>query len=492
MFRINTSAMMFNFENSYLKLNQGLFSFVKPTKVKRPQVVLFNNNLAEILGLNLNDVSEQELADYFSGNTILEGAEPIAQAYAGHQFGGFTNLGDGRAILLGEHLTPANKRVDIQLKGSGPTPYSRRGDGRASVSAMLREYIMSEAMFSLGIPTTRSLGVVSTGEEIYRQRPEPGAVLTRIADSHIRVGTFEFIANSQMREQLQAFTEYALKRHYPTLLHVENKALALLNKVMEQQVDLIVNWMRVGFIHGVMNTDNMSIAGETIDYGPCAFMNIYHPETVFSSIDRNKRYAFSKQPDIAFWNITRFAEALLPIIDEDIDVAVEKAKEVLGLYGKLFNDKWLKMMANKLGILDITPGDELLINDLLKWMQENKVDYTNTFIQLSAPNFNKDAVYERVDFKEWENRWKKRIACLEGGEIPKPSIAIMQKTNPAYIPRNHKVEEALFEAQHKGDLKPATELLNGLKKVYNYEELNDEYQSVPDNFDDNYQTFCGT
>ena len=482
--------MLFQFDNTYIKLNQGLYTAVDPTEVSDPAVVLFNTALADQLGLDTKGVSEQMLADYFSGNKIMEGSQPIAQAYAGHQFAHFTKLGDGRAILLGEHIKPAGKRGDVQLKGSGLTPYSRRGDGRATLSSMLREYIISEAMFFLGIPTTRSLAVIRTGEPVYREGAFPGAVLTRIAESHIRVGTFQYVRNFHSEEILKEFTDYTIQRHYPELSTAENPPLALLKKVMDKQIDLIINWLRVGFIHGVMNTDNMSIAGETIDYGPCAFMNAYDPDTVFSSIDQQARYAFGKQPDIALWNITRFAEALLPLIDENTERAIEKATQTLQTYPVLFNQKWLDMMRKKLGIKDVQAGDELLISRLLDWMHLNKADHTNTFIQLSVPDFSTSEIYKQDTFVNWLGDWKKRIKAEK--EIPKESLTLMQTSNPVYIPRNHKVESALKQAQDKGDLSELNALLKIVGTPYNYGEMNPLFQHIPEQFDEQYKTYCGT
>jgi uncharacterized protein YdiU (UPF0061 family) len=480
--------MLLNFDNTYLKLNQGLFFAIDPSEVNNPILALFNTALANQLGLDIKGISEQLLAEYFSGNKLITGSQPIAQAYAGHQFGHFNKLGDGRAILLGEHITPKGDRFDVQLKGSGITPYSRRGDGRATLSSMLREYVISESMFYLGIPTTRSLAVIHTGENIYREGALPGAVLTRIAASHIRVGTFQYIRNFHSKEVLQEFTTYTIQRHYPELLSAENSALALLKKVMEVQIKLIVDWMRVGFIHGVMNTDNMSISGETIDYGPCAFMNAYNPSTVFSSIDTQGRYAFGNQPDIALWNITRLAEALLPVIDENTEVAIEKATRILETYSIQFNEAWLNMMCKKIGITDVKEGDALLVSRLLDWMNENKADYTNTFIQLSVPDFSKSEIYQQSTFVVWLADWKKRIKAEK--EIPVASLKLMQTSNPVYIPRNQIVEAALKQAQEKGDLTAFNELLEVLSKPYNYKEMNPLFQNGVE--DNDYKTYCGT
>ena len=355
---------------------------------------------------------------------------------------------------------------------------------------MLREYVISEAMFFLGIPTTRSLAVVATGETVRREDEFPGAVLTRIASSHIRVGTFEYVRQFHSKEILQQFTNYTIQRHYPELTASENPPLDFFKKVMDNQISLIVEWMRVGFIHGVMNTDNMSIAGETIDYGPCAFMNTYVANRTFSSIDHQGRYAFDNQPDIALWNLTRLAEALLPIIDDNKETAIEKAKGVLQLFSLQFNEKWLYMMRKKIGITDIQEEDVVLIDRLLNWMQLNKADYTNTFIQLSVPTFSNSPIYQQEDFINWLTDWKKRINAING--LPAESLKLMQKSNPAYIPRNHLVEEALQQAQENNDYKQLYELLSVLSKPYHYLKMNSLFQQVPEQDEETYKTYCGT
>jgi uncharacterized protein YdiU (UPF0061 family) len=481
--------MLFRFDNSYTQLPISLFSSAQPDQVDRPSIAVFNEALAKDLNLNVTTHSEDEIAAYLSGRSIPEGAQPIAQAYAGHQFGGFNKLGDGRAILLGEHITSNGSRVDVQLKGSGITAYSRRGDGKATLSAMLREYLISEAMFALDIPTTRSLAVVKTGEDIQREATFPGAVLTRIASSHIRVGTFEYVRNYLSQDVLKIFTEYTIQRHYSELLQKDNTALALLEKVLHQQVDLIVHWMRVGFIHGVMNTDNMSIAGETIDYGPCAFMNAYHPDTVFSSIDLQGRYAFGNQPSIALWNLYRFAETLLPLIDENTDIAVEKAAAVLKTYQSVMDEKWLRMMANKLGVLDVQKEDISLFSELLNWMMEHKADYTNTFIALSTSSYKEESAFRNEAFESWVSKWENRIGASNG--LPQVSRILMQNTNPAYIPRNHKVESALYNAQANDDYKEFYALLAVLSDPYNYDNMDRNFQTLPAQ-EGTYKTYCGT
>ena len=466
-----------------------MFSETKPSKVKSPKTLIFNNLLALDLGLENLSNDQHKTSEILSGNTIPIGANPIAQAYAGHQFGHFNILGDGRAILLGEHLTPTGNRFDIQLKGSGITPYSRRGDGRATTSAMLREYLISEAMFQLGIPTTRSLAVVSSGEKVYREEIQDGAVLTRIADSHIRVGTFEFAKHTLSKTELKEFTNYTIQRHFSEILDDKNPVLSLFKKVTELQVDLIVNWMRVGFIHGVMNTDNMSICGETIDYGPCAFMNIYRPNSVFSSIDTQGRYAFDNQASIAQWNLTRFAECLIPLIADKPDDAIELLKAELEKFALLFPEKWLNMMRKKIGILNPHPDDAILISRLLEWMLINEADYTNTFIQLSESDFSGEAIYQQNDFILWISDWQKTIGYKS--KLPLENKTLMQHTNPAFIPRNHLVEKAL-KSGRENSLDDFNELLAILSKPYNYSTINLNFQTPPLDNDVHYKTYCGT
>ena len=436
-----------------------------------------------------SNLGENGQAELFSGNQLPKGSEPFAQAYAGHQFGHFTILGDGRAHVWGEHITPDGKRLDIQFKGSGRTPYSRHADGRAALGPMLREYIISEAMHALGIPTTRSLAVVTTGEDVFRETPLPGSILTRVASSHIRVGTFEFAAAQAGRELAEPLLDYTIERHDPDLKEADNKALAFLERVMERQIDLIVNWMRVGFIHGVMNTDNMTVSGETIDYGPCAFMDSFDPNTVFSSIDHMGRYAYASQPVMAQWNLSRLAGALLSVIDEDEDRAVEMAKETIAKFPALYKSKWLSMMRAKLGVFGTHKEDEKLISDLLDWMQKNHADYTNTFHDLSQEDKSSNKLYDTKTFTDWYGRWEQR---LEQNKKPfKSSLCLMKANNPAVIPRNHKVEEAL-EAANADNYKPFHDLLSALKDPYKDTETHIPYQLPPEPSERVYQTFCGT
>jgi uncharacterized protein YdiU (UPF0061 family) len=396
-------------------------------------------------------------------------------------------LGDGRAILLGEHLVNKNKRFDIQFKGSGKTSFSRSGDGRAVLGPMLREYIISEAINALNIPTTRSLAVISTGENVVRENLLPGAILTRIASSHIRVGTFQYIAAKQNKNDLNTLVDYTIGRHYPEIQTSKNKALDLLNLVMEKQCQLVVNWMRVGFIHGVMNTDNMAISGETIDYGPCAFMDHYDPKTVFSSIDRFGRYSFSNQPPITKWNLARFAECLIPLIDKNEDTAIKIASETINNFQNIYEEKWLNMMRDKLGFFGEDQGDKKIIEDLLNWMEQNKADYTNTFCYLMNKDSIGSEVYKDQKFLTWIQNWKNRV-LINHGSIEK-SLELMKNTNPVVIPRNHKVEEALLAA-NENNLDNFNKLLSVLKNPYDNLQNIKEFQSPSSN--NNYQTYCGT
>jgi len=376
------NGLNWNFDNSYSRLPDSFKETIDPVKVKKPELVLFNKDLAKNIDLDFSNIKNEELSALFSGNLLPKNSNSIAQAYAGHQFGHFTMLGDGRAVLIGEHLSKNKKRYDIQFKGSGKTSFSRNGDGRAALGPMLREYIISESMHHLNIPTTRSLAVVKTGESVMRDTELIGAILTRVASSHIRVGTFQYIAARKNEDELKMLLEHVIKRHYPNIDKAKNKSIEILKIVLEKQVDLVVHWMRVGFIHGVMNTDNMSISGETIDYGPCAFMDVYDPKTVFSSIDRTGRYAYCNQPVITKWNLARFAECLIPLIDKDQNNAIKIATEIINSFEKKYEEKWLNMMRDKLGLFGDEKNDQSLILDLLTWMHEVKAVYTNTFCYL--------------------------------------------------------------------------------------------------------------
>ena len=476
-----------HFDNTYSRLSKNFKEEIKPIPVKNPELVIFNENLAKELNLDFSNISKKELAKIFSGNVLPEGSSTIAQAYAGHQFGHFTMLGDGRAVLLGEHLTNINKRFDIQFKGSGRTSFSRSGDGRAALGPMLREYIVSEAIHALNIPSTRSLAVVSTGEKVVRENLLPGAILTRIASSHIRVGTFQYIAAKQNIDDLNTLVNYTIDRHYPEIKSSENKALDLLNLVMEKQCQLVVNWMRVGFIHGVMNTDNMAISGETIDYGPCAFMDYYDPKTVFSSIDRFGRYSYSNQPPITKWNLARFAECLIPLINENEDAAIKMASEIIDNFQNIYEEKWLNMMRDKLGFFGEDKKDKKIINDLLNWMEKNKADYTNTFLYLMNINSINDEVYKDQKFLNWFKNWENRTLINNGSN--EKSLKLMKNTNPIVIPRNHKVEEALSDA-NEGNLDNFNKLLSIISNPYS--DLQDIKDFQSPSLNNNYQTFCGT
>ena len=476
-----------HFDNTYSKLSDTFKEKVKPTPVHSPELVVLNDRLAKDLTLDFSKVEKKDLSQIFSGNTLPEGSSTLAQAYAGHQFGHFTMLGDGRAVLLGEHLVNNTNRFDVQFKGSGRTSFSRSGDGRAVLGPMLREYIISEAIHSLKIPTTRSLAVVKTGEKIVRENLLPGAILTRVASSHIRVGTFQYIAAKQNIDDLNTLVDYTINRHYPEIKSSKNKALDLLNLVMERQCKLVVNWMRVGFIHGVMNTDNMAISGETIDYGPCAFMDNYNPKTVFSSIDKFGRYSFSNQPPITKWNLSRFAECLIPLIDNNEDKAIQLATEAIDNFQNIYEEKWLNMMRDKLGLFGKTKDDKKLIDDLLTWMEKNKADYTNTFCYLMNISIGSSSLYDDKEFINWSNNWKNRIFINNNSKDK--SLELMKKTNPIIIPRNHKVEEAL-KAANENDLEVMNRLLSNLDNPYSEQKDIEDYQ-LPSN-NEGYQTFCGT
>ena len=476
-----------HFDNSYSKLSKTFKEDIKPTPVHEPELVILNEELAKNLNLNFSGVDKKKLAEIFSGNSLPDGTNSIAQAYAGHQFGQFTMLGDGRAVLLGEHLINKKQRIDIQFKGSGRTSFSRGGDGRAALGPMLREYIISEAINALNIPTTRSLAVVKTGEKVVRENLLNGAILTRVASSHIRVGTFQYIAATQNVEDLNTLVDYTIDRHYPEIKSSKNKALDLLSLVMERQCQLVVNWMRVGFIHGVMNTDNMAISGETIDYGPCAFMDQYDPKTVFSSIDKFGRYAFSNQPPITKWNLARFAECLIPLIDKDEETAVKIATELIDNFQNIYEEKWLNMMRDKLGLFGNDKNDQTLINKLLDWMKNNNADYTNTFCHLMGVELD-DEIYKNDDFKNWYNEWQKRLKLNNSSD---KHLELMKKNNPLVIPRNHKVEEALTDAD-KGNLETMNKFLKVLIKPYSVQENIIEFQKPAPISDEKYQTFCGT
>lgn len=478
------------FDNSYVRLPEALYARLNPVPVRAPRMVVFNKPLCAALGLDAGVLEGNEGTAIFAGNRIPAGADPIALAYAGHQFGHFTILGDGRAILLGEHITPSGERFDIQLKGSGLTPFSRRGDGRAALGPMLREYIISEAMHALGIPTTRSLAVVTTGEQVFREIPLQGAILTRVAASHIRVGTFEYLAARGDRESVRELAEYTIRRHYPHLAAEENRYLALLHAVMDRQASLVAKWLHVGFIHGVMNTDNMALCGETIDYGPCAFMDAYDPATVFSSIDHGGRYAYGNQSFIAQWNIARFAETLLPFLHEDRDTAILRAEEAIASFPDMFRRYRHAGMRAKLGLFTEEDDDVDLMKDLLDTMQQNRADYTTTFRALATGTIADMSLLRDPAFSEWYRRWRERLERQP--QSAEASRMLMRSHNPAVIPRNHLVEEALEAAVERRDLSLLTQLLAVLSRPFDDPPENGGYHLPPEPSEHRYRTFCGT
>lgn len=485
-------AMMqsgWNFDNSYARLPESFFTKLTPTPVRSPELIIINHPLVASLGLNVQTLQSKDGVAVLAGNQIPEGALPLAQAYAGHQFGHFNMLGDGRALLLGEQVSPLGVRVDIQLKGSGPTPYSRRGDGRAALGPMLREYIISEAMHALGIATTRSLAVVTTGDSIYRETEQPGAILTRVAASHLRVGTFQFVAQWGTDEDLRALADYTLQRHFPEVDFDENRYLLLLQEVIKRQASLIAKWQLVGFIHGVMNTDNMALSGETIDYGPCAFMDSYDPATVFSSIDVHGRYAYGNQPHIAAWNLARFAETLLPLLHVNEDQAVKQAEDALSDFTELYNRNWIAGMRAKLGIFNEEPEDESLVEGLLSMMKNNHADYTNTFRALTFDKPEDTVMFGSPQFVQWHELWQARLSRQQ--EPKASSHQLMRSINPALIPRNYRVEDAL-EAAVKGDYSVMEKLLIVLSNPYAQSPEQAEYSVLQEESTRPYRTFCGT
>ena len=480
-----------NLDNSYAHLPKSLFTTIKPTPVRSPKLIILNNSLATSLGLNLQALESNEGVAVLAGNKIPKGALPLAQAYGGHQFGHFTMLGDGRAILLGEQIIPqGEKRFDIQLKGSGRTPYSRGGDGRATLGAMLREYIISEAMHALGIPTTRSLAVVTTGESIIRETVEPGAILTRVAASHLRVGTFQYVSKWGTVEELQILADYTLKRHFPEVGDNGNPYLSLLQEVIKRQALLIAKWQLVGFIHGVMNTDNITLSGETIDYGPCAFMDIYDPATVFSSIDTHGRYAYGNQPNIAAWNLARFAETLLPLLHDKEEQAVKLAQGAISDFYSLYRRNWLRGMRAKLGIFNEEPQDESLIEDLINMMQKYHGDYTNTFRALTFDKMKDMALFDTTEFARWHEQWQGRLSRQQ--ESKNSSHQLMRNSNPSVIPRNHRVEEALEAAVKQADYTVMNKLIDVLSCPFAHSQEQADYATLPEPSTRPYRTFCGT
>lgn len=485
----NTNQINWNFNHSYTSLPEMFYAKETPAPAENPELVCFNSTLATNLGLQVDTLQSESGVDVLAGNKPPENGLHIAQAYAGHQFGHFTKLGDGRAILLGEHITPQGKRFDIQLKGAGHTIYSRGGDGLAALGPMLREYIMSEAMHALDIPTTRSLAVVKSADPIYREQILSRGILTRVAQSHLRVGTFQYAAASGERADLKALADYAIWRHYPHLTTATSPYLALLKEVTEQQAILIAKWQLVGFIHGVMNTDNMTISGETIDYGPCAFMNTFDPDTVFSSIDVQGRYKYGNQPAIANWNLTRFAETLLPLINNNQDTAMKQAKEIITSYQSRFYSYWLDGMRAKLGLFNRDKNDDTLCVDLLNAMKKYQADYTNTFLALTYNELTGMVLFKSEEFRAWYERWEIRLA--EQNKSKAEVKELMLTSNPALIPRNHLVEAALASAVRNDDYTELHELMDALADPFAHSSKQANYAkiAVPT---DPYQTFCGT
>lgn len=483
-----TNQNLFRFQNSYLKLPKKFYSLVTPEKVTQPELVLFNEHLANDLEIEFDD--KQHITEILSGNILLENSQTFAQAYSGHQFGYFTNLGDGRAIFLGEHLIN-NQRFDVQLKGSGKTPYSRRGDGKATLKAMLREYLISEAMFYLNIPTSRSLAVVKSNDLVFREFPQNSAILTRVMKSHLRVGTFEFAKNFTPIEDLKSLVNYTVKRLFPEFENTQNQAVILLEKVMNIQIELVINWLRVGFIHGVMNTDNTSISGETFDYGPCAFMNIYNKNTVFSSIDTQGRYAFGNQGKIIKWNIARFAESLLLVIDENFDKSIKIAQSVLDTFDETWNQKYYLMMLSKIGISTFSEKSKNLVDELLKILQSDSLDYTNTFNYLLG-DFSLNNVFKpTLNLENWKRKWKNYLIDHQINELEYKSL--MKKKNPVFIPRNHFVEYTLERATFNNEYNFLVDYLEVLKNPYIYHKNYHSFLFPPKkDFENSYKTFCGT
>jgi uncharacterized protein YdiU (UPF0061 family) len=488
----------FPFQNTYAALPDGFFARVAPTPVTAPRLIKLNRPLAVRLGLDPDLLESPEGAEILAGKRLPDGAEPIAMAYAGHQFGYFVpQLGDGRAILLGEVIDIDGIRRDIQLKGSGPTPFSRRGDGRAALGPVLREYIVSEAMAALGIPTTRSLAVTVTGEHVMRETALPGAVLTRVASSHIRVGTFQYFAARGDTEGVKRLADHAIARHYPQAAEAERPYHTLLEGVITRQAELVARWLQVGFIHGVMNTDNTSISGETIDYGPCAFMDHYDPAAVFSSIDEQGRYAYANQPRIALWNLTRLAECLLPLFSDDKDKAIEQAQSVLAEFPAKFTAAYQSGLRQKIGLFTARDGDEALVQDLLDAMAKNKADFTLTFRGLSAAA--EDAARDQdarthfadpIAYDEWVARWRQRTG--EEPQTPAERAGMMRAVNPAFIPRNHRIEAVIQAAVARDDYAPFEELIAVLAKPYEEQPAFADYANPPEPHQRVLQTFCGT
>ncbi|WP_440895516.1 protein adenylyltransferase SelO [Amphibacillus sp. Q70] len=479
-----------NFSDSFTVLPEYLFSYTEPTAVDNPSWAVINESLVNELNLNINHLRSDHGLAILAGNKIPERTSPIAQAYAGHQFGYFTKLGDGRAILLGEHLTDKGDQIDIQLKGAGKTPYSRGGDGRAALGPMLREYLISEAMHGLRIPTTRSLAVVTTGEQIIREEALPGAILTRVASSHLRVGTFQYVKQFGSIDELRQLADYTIERHFPHIKDVSNCYLAFFKEIVERQAKLIAKWDLVGFVHGVMNTDNMAISGETIDYGPCAFIDKYEPTAVFSSIDEHGRYAYNQQKPVAIWNLARLAEALLPILAEKKEDAVHGAEALLGYFSEMYQKEWLARMKAKLGFFEETEVELQFIEDLLNLMEKYQADYTDTFRALTLDDYGRQEWFKTDEFNEWFQKWQAKLSAQS--QSVERIRELMMSYNPAIIPRNFRVEQVLDKAVEEGDYQPFNQFVAVLQNPYAYTDEQVTYAELPPETDQPYQTFCGT
>jgi uncharacterized protein YdiU (UPF0061 family) len=482
------------FDNTYARLPDAFFTLIDPTPVSAPVMIRLNRDLAADLGIDVAGLDSPEGLAVLSGNQRANGSEPLAMAYSGHQFGGFSpQLGDGRAILLGEVVRDDGVRHDIQLKGSGRTPFSRRGDGRSALGPVLREYIVSEAMGALGVPTTRALAAVASGDNVQREDLMPGGVFTRVAQSHIRIGTFQWFAIREDHDNLKVLADYVIQRHYPDTQHDENPYLALLDGVIQRQAKLIAHWMQLGFIHGVMNTDNMTVSGETIDYGPCAFMDIYDPAKTFSSIDHQGRYAFANQAPIGHWNLTRFAETLLPLLNEDPEQSVAEADAALGTFAEIHQAELQKRFTAKIGIETRETGDWSIVVDLLSAMAEGEADFTLVFRHLSdaLESGNDDAITplfnQPATIVAWLTVWRQRLHDCDRSQ----AVALMRRTNPVFIPRNHRIEEAI-KAGNDGDFAPFDRLNEVLQHPFTAQAEFTGYEAAPAPAEVVHATFCGT
>ena len=484
---------MFNFDNTYIGLPEDFYQKVSPSSAVAPQLIAFNTDLARELGANLESIDEKKLTDIFSGKEILPGSVPIAQAYAGHQFGNFVHsLGDGRAILLGEIVTPDGLRFDIQLKGSGRTTFSRRGDGRSALGPVIREYIVSEAMHALNIPTTRALAAVTSGDQVYRETIVPGGILTRIASSHIRVGTFEYFSCRDSFSAVRALADYTINRHYPELTGSENSYFEFFKAVAKRKLSLVAKWMSVGFIHGVMNTDNTSISGETIDFGPCAFMDQFNDQKVFSSIDRNGRYAYSNQANMALWNLSSLANCLFPLMDKDSEAMSTILNEEFDNLSEYFNTLWIQEMGKKLGLFSTTQVDQELIKSWLHYLEKEGLDFTNSFrdlIALLSQDESQNLFKKTSAFEQFFLSWKKRLNQQE--EDTEESKNLMQQSNPVFIPRNHQVEKAIAEAM-EGNYEHFHRLNHVLANPFTDQAEHQVLRDAPKEDEIVHQTFCGT